>query len=185
MFIRDEGAQPALGGFFLCPAVGVTPFVEDENFKVSVAGNGNSCGDAFEEAFVISYKGQMEKLLNLHKGFTPTPQDLFLLVNSPDARYTEHAPKELPSQENQDSGSAFDPAEHSVQKVDTELQRRESAVKKWVCYCPPVLVTGLWAQGCFPTKPSRHLSGPGAIRIQNTSDEPAEADDMKADRNEL
>lgn len=75
-----------------------------------------------------------EKNCSLHKGFTPTPQDFFLLANSSDASYKKHAPKELPSEENQDSGSIFDPAEHSVQKLDTELHRRESPVKKWACY---------------------------------------------------
>lgn len=141
-------------------------------------------GDAFQEAFVILYKGQQEKLLNLHKGFTPTPQDFFLLVNSTDAWWKERAaPKELPSEENQDSRDVWDPAECSVPKLDTELQRRESAVRKWACDWPPAWATGLWH--CFPTKPSSHLPGPGVINIQNTSDDPAEADDIEADRNEL
>ena len=74
------------------------------------------------------------KNCSLHKGFTPAPRDFFLLANSTDAQCKNHAPEELPSEENQDSGNGFDPAEHTGQKLDTELQRRASAVKKRACY---------------------------------------------------
>jgi len=81
---------------------------------------------------------------SLHKGVTPS-QDFFLLVNSTDARYKKRAPKELPPPENQESSKVWDPAELSVRKLDTELRRREPAVKKRVCYGAAVLVT--WSPG--------------------------------------
>lgn len=60
--------------FIQCPEVEVWGRWE---FLRSVSpGNWNSCGDAFEEAFVISYKGQREKLQSPQR-FHPHPTRFF------------------------------------------------------------------------------------------------------------
>lgn len=73
----------------------------------------------------------------------------------------------------------FDPAEHPVQKLDPELQRREPAAKGVAPEpCMGDLLCRLAA--AVPQSPG-HLSAPGVIDTQNTPADPAEADD----RNEL
>lgn len=72
-------------------------------------GNRNSCSDAFEQAFVTCYFLQRKegKTAVSTKASLLPHKIFFLLVNSTDPWYKKRAPKELPSEENQDSCNVF------------------------------------------------------------------------------